>query len=91
VWSDRNKASLALLAVSRNRDQGALAQLRQSALTPLAEMARWKSVGHAMPAFLILARVAGYTDEVATEFWDRGQREVVIEAAIGGRRPALGQ
>jgi hypothetical protein len=85
VWSDRNKASLALMALSTRRDPALLAELRQSALPPLAEMARWKSAGHALPAFLTLARVAGYPDDDANARWGRGDREVVIRAAIGKR------
>ena len=86
VWSDRNKASGALMALTARRDQRLLAELRESALTPLVEMARWKSAGHAFPAFVILARTAGYSDEVAAGYWDRGDREVIIQAAIARRR-----
>ena len=85
VWSDRNKASGALMALSARMDPKALAELRKSALTPLVEMARWKSAGHALPAFMILARLAGYSDEAANELWEDGNRKVVIEAAIRGR------
>jgi hypothetical protein len=85
VWSDRNKASSALMALSTRRDPALLAELRKSALPPLVEIARWKSAGHALPAFLTLARVAGYPDDDANALWDRGNREVVIQAAIGKR------
>ncbi len=82
VWSDRNKASLALMSLSEARDPGVLASLRQSSLGPLVEIARWKSAGHAMPGFMILARIAGYSDADAQRLWDQGKREVVIEAAM---------
>jgi hypothetical protein len=85
VWSDRNKASGALMALSASRDPGLLATLRREALPPLVEMARWKSAGHALFAFIILGRIAGYSDEAARDLWDRGDREVVIEAAIKGQ------
>jgi hypothetical protein len=85
VFSDRNKASGALMALSASRDPGLLATLRKGALTPLVEMARWKSAGHALFAFTILGRIAGYSDETAHDLWDRGDREVVIEAAIKGQ------
>jgi hypothetical protein len=85
VWSDRNKASGALMALSASRDPGLLARLRKGALTPLVEMARWKSAGHALAAFIILGRIAGYSDEAAHHLWDSGDREVVIEAAIKGQ------
>jgi hypothetical protein len=85
TWSDRNKASLALVTLSARRDPGTLREIRESALGPLAEMARWKSAGHAQPAFMILARVAGYSDEAAVASWDQGKREEVIQAAMGKR------
>ena len=81
VWSDRNKASLTLMALSRGRDLELLAKLQSQALAPLIEMARWKSEGHAQPAFFILARIAGYSDEVAYDLWERGDRDAVINAA----------
>ena len=85
VWSDRNKASGALMALSTGRDPELLARLRKEALTPLVEMARWKSEGHALAPFLILARTASYSDGAAHDLWNRGQREVVITDAIEGR------
>ncbi|HSF25042.1 MAG TPA: HEAT repeat domain-containing protein, partial [Blastocatellia bacterium] len=80
VWSDRNKASLALQALSAARDPKLLGELRK-ALQPLVEMARWRSAGHALPAFWILARLAGISDEAAQRFWDLGNRDAVIDAA----------
>jgi hypothetical protein len=81
VWSDRNKASAALLALSAARDPDLLAALRRSAVAPLVEMTRWKSADHAYPAFLILARVAGYDDGAAGALWRSGDTDVVIQAA----------
>ena len=81
VWSDRNKASGALAALSTGRDPELLARLREQALAPLIEMARWKSEGHALSAFFILGRIAGYSDEAAYDLWQRGDRDAVIDAA----------
>ena len=47
-------------------------------------MARWKSEGHAFPAFIILGRVAGYSDKATYELWERGDRDAVIDAARNG-------
>jgi hypothetical protein len=83
VWSDRNKASGALMALTSNRDPQLLEALRQpEAITALAEMARWKSEGHAKAAFFILGRIAAYADDVTLKLWGRGEREVVINAAV---------
>ncbi len=82
AWSDRNKASAALMALSKSRDRQLLARLRTGAMTPLVEMARWKSEPHALPAFVILGRIAEYSDEAAQSAWDRGERDGVINAAL---------
>ena len=84
VWSDRNKASGALMTLSTGRDPELLAALRARALAPLIEMARWKSEGHALPAFLILGRIAGYSDEAAHELWQSGDRDAVADGAGSG-------
>ena len=82
VWTDRNKATGALMTLSASRDASLLASLRKEALVALVEMARWKSEGHARPAFVILGRIAGYSDDAANAAWDRGERELVISAAL---------
>ena len=74
--------SAALMTLSASRDASLIARLRKEALAALVEMARWKSDGHARPAFLILARMAGYSDDAAEAAWDRGERELVIGAAL---------
>ena len=86
VWTDRNKASLALMMLSERRDPALLAALRRDAIAPLAEMARWKSTGHAQPAFITLARIAGYSDETALTAWASGDRDTIIKAAEETRR-----
>lgn len=85
VWTDRNKASGALMTLSASRDAALLASLRKEALASLVEMARWKSDGHAKPAFTILGRIAGYSDDAARAAWERGERELVISAALRGQ------
>jgi hypothetical protein len=89
VWSDRNKASWALMALTAGGNPELLTKLRKQALVPLVEMARWKSEGHALAAFMILGRMAGNSDETTFGFWGRGDREAVIRAAIDGRPPAV--
>ena len=82
VWTDRNKASLALVAVSERRDPALLQTLRRNALGPLVEMARWKTRGHAMPALRILGRIAGEREEAIDAAWNRGERETIIARAM---------
>lgn len=85
VWTDRNKASLALMGISERRDPALLTQLRREAVTPLVEMARWKSKGHALPALLILGRISGQSDDAVEAAWTRGDQEVIINAVLKQR------
>jgi len=82
VWTDRNKASLALLRLSKDRDPRLLDRLRRDAMTPLVEMAGWKSVGHASPALMLLARIANLPDEVAAKAAASPEdRQALLDAA----------
>jgi hypothetical protein len=85
VWTDRNKASLALLQLSARRNPELLATLRNQAMESLVEMARWKSKGHATPALMILGRIGGWSDENVLAAAERGEREGVINAALNRR------
>jgi hypothetical protein len=85
VWTDRNKASLALFDLSKRRDRQLLATLAHEATASLIEMARWKSKGHAEAAFMILGRIAGLSEEAIQTAWDRDERETVISAALNRR------
>ena len=82
-WSDRNKASVALLSLTEARDEGVLSALcaEEEAIPALGEMARWKASGHALPAFFILGRLAGLPEEQIEAAWTRGDREAVIASA----------
>jgi HEAT repeat protein len=81
-WTDRNKASFALLKLSVRRDPKLLEELKHEAMGPLIEMANWKSQGHAMPALLILGRIGGLSDDDIQAASARGQRQVIINAAF---------
>jgi hypothetical protein len=89
-WSDRNKAAALLMALSQARDAGLLARLRAEALEDLADMARWQSKGHAIPAVFILGRVAGLSEEEIARAAEAGDRERVIAAARAAAATAPG-
>lgn len=63
VWSDRNRGLSVLMQLTRSRDPELLSKLKQLSLPALKEMATWKSEPHAMPAYVILARIAGLPEE----------------------------
>jgi hypothetical protein len=84
VWSDRNTSSGALAEFSQIRDPLLFAALRARAMFPLVEIARWRSTDHALSAFKVLGRMAGYTDEDIMSYWERGEREKIIRTAVTG-------
>ena len=81
--SDRVESVRTLLTLTDKGAPDVLAQLRERSLTSLVEMARWKTPSYALPPFLLVARVAGLTDQQAQESWKKGDRETVIARAIG--------
>jgi len=80
-WTDRNKASFALVAVTETRDPVVMTDLRARGLPSLIEMARWKSRGHAASAFLVLGRLVGLKDDEVKAAFERDDRALVLDAA----------
>ncbi len=62
VWTDRNKASMLLLFLTKSRDPGVLARIQSQAADALAEMANWRASNWAFPARFIRERIAGKSD-----------------------------
>jgi hypothetical protein len=87
AWTDRNKSSAALAALSKDHDPDLLAALRARALTPLVEIARWKSAGHAWAGFILLGRSAGFSEKDLSDNWARDEREKIIRKALSGQLP----
>jgi hypothetical protein len=77
-WTDRDRAAHALQILTDARDATVLGQMRDRALDALIEMARWKSLQHALPAFVLVGRVAGLSDAQIQDKWTSGGRESVI-------------
>jgi hypothetical protein len=82
VWEDRNKSSLALMALSTGRDPALLQSMRSQALPSIVEMARWKSRGHAIPSVLLLGRIAGIAEDTLQEAVTRAEVGGVIDDAV---------
>ena len=78
AWSDHNKASLLLLALTRSRDPKVLTLLRTDALDSLVEMARWRSVGHAEAALTIIGRIVGLSEDSLNTLIETGQADTII-------------
>jgi len=81
-WSDRNRAVGALLILTEEPSAGVVSQIsdqiRDRALPSLIDMARWKTLAHALPPYLLLGRVAGLPEDQVKDAWTRGDREWVI-------------
>lgn len=78
VWGDRTQAARFLVTLTEKRDPGALAQLRERALPALAEMANWKSLRYALPAYILLGRIAGMTEDQIQSTWSKGERDELL-------------
>lgn len=83
-WTDRNNAAVSLVTLTDSRDPATLSQLRERALPSLIEMARWKHLAHALPAYILLGRVEGIPEKELQEAWSKGERESVINRVTAG-------
>ena len=81
VLGDRQQAALALVTLTEQRNAATLDLIRARALPSLVDMARWKTLGYALPAFLLVGRTAGVPEEELREQWQQGDRETAIEKA----------
>jgi hypothetical protein len=87
VWSDRVGAARTLLVLTETPGPHLTANIKERALVSLAETAAWKHLPHALPAFLLLGRVAGWTDNQTQQAWSSGEREQAIERMRRALRP----
>ena len=83
-WTDRNKAGWVVTALTKSRDPKLLAWLRSEALPSLIEMARWRNVGHAYHARILLARIAGIEEDRAARLANADNADEIINALRGG-------
>jgi hypothetical protein len=79
-WSDRNKGSLLLDALTISRPPAILKQLRAEALDGLVEMARWHTLSHAMSARMMLGRIAGIEEQRLIAMANAGEVDAILAA-----------
>lgn len=84
VWTDRNKASLVLMELTKTRRPLLLAKLRKEALPALIEMAEWRDVAHASDARVILGRIAGIPEKQLMAEASQPTARPILEA-LGGQ------
>ena len=85
VLGDRLQAAQVLVVLTDRPNQAALDLLRERALPALTDMARWKTLEYALPAFLLLGRTAGVPEAELQDRWRKGDRETVIRKAADKR------
>ena len=81
AWTDRNKASLALMQLTESRDPKLLAALRTRAFDAIVDIAQWTNPGHAMAGIVMLGRMAGMSDADIFAAYERGEKDKIIDAA----------
>ena len=86
VLSDRTRATMALLNLTDARPPATLELLRQRALASLVEMAQWQSLRHALPAFILLGRVGGLSEQQIQERWISGDRVSMVLSVVSGAK-----
>ena len=59
-----------------------LALVRERGIPALTDMARWKTLDYALPAFMLLGRVAGIPETELQAQWSKGDRETAIRKAM---------
>ena len=84
IWSDRNKAAFALVSITEDRNAEALALLKERAVDAMADMARWKSLGHALQGFILLARTAGWEEKKIQDTWAAGTHAAAVDEILKG-------
>ncbi len=76
--SDRNGATRALINLTDSRPGATLDLMRERALSSLVEMAQWKSLRYALPAFILLGRVGGIDEQQIQDSWTAGDRGAMV-------------
>jgi hypothetical protein len=83
VLSDRTRATLALINLTDSRPAATLDLLRERALPSLVEMAQWKSLRYALPAYILLGRVGGLSEQQIQDSWTKGDRAAMVLQVVG--------
>ena len=80
-WTDRNKSSLLLERLTRKGNPSLLRELRNRAMAPLIEGARWTDPGHCDAFLAILGRIGRIPENRLQKLILAGDKPQIIEAA----------
>lgn len=78
AWKDRMNAMNLLVTVTAKREEKLMRHMRERAVPALAEMALWQHLPHALPAYILLGRVAGLSEAEIESTWSGNQREETV-------------
>jgi hypothetical protein len=84
--SDRYRAATALVTLTDKDGAAALRHIRERAWDAVVEMAKWKNLRYAVPAFLLLGRMSGLTEEQIEAAWSRHDRIAAVDSIAGRKR-----
>ena len=93
VLSDRTRAANVLVTLTDQDAAATLDQIRDRALDSVVEMAQWKNLRYALPAFMLVGRLAGLNEQEIQKAWTGGDRQAAIGIALGTRtkkKPGMG-
>lgn len=89
-WSDRRNASQALVDMTEDHNADTLNLIRDRAISSVVEMANWRDLASALPAFILTGRLAGLNEKEIQEAWVGGKRqEVIKQVAKSEKKPLL--
>ena len=79
--SDRQRAAAALVTLTGSDGEKALQQIRERAWDSVVEMAGWHSLRHAVPAFVLLGRIAGMSESEIERSWTADREQTITKIA----------
>jgi len=79
-WTDRNKSTWLLEALTQGRNPELLALIKKEALPSLFEVAHWTNPPHAASARYILGRVAGIEESRLNQLVQKGDVKAILDA-----------
>jgi hypothetical protein len=88
-WTDRNKSSMLLMRLTKDRDPILLEALRKNAMAPLVEGATWSNPGHSTAFLAILGRVEGIPEDRLWKLIAGGDKSQIIRMAAQWPKTAV--
>ena len=85
-FTDRQQALQVLLTLSEVRDPKMMELLRERSRGTLVEMARWKHLPHALPAYVLLGRAVGMAETEIERTWAADERDKTIAAILKAKK-----